>query len=160
MRQDYQIAGSFSRYLLQQSKIAVRLPTRWRGDRSLLPRRKNLPAVSSGAKKVQKSLAPSCTFGHSAIGRTLDDQTPPRRPQGAVQIHSVPDIRLSLGVLSTPLSHARRAAGPMVLPILYDFKQWLESKTLQVPPSALLGRAVNQGMGKVAALPGQPLSSS
>jgi transposase len=30
-----------------------------------------------------------------------------------------------------------------VLPILRDFKQWLETKALQVPPSALLGRAVN-----------------
>jgi transposase len=30
-----------------------------------------------------------------------------------------------------------------VLPILQDFKQWLETKTLQVPPSALLGKAVN-----------------
>jgi transposase len=30
-----------------------------------------------------------------------------------------------------------------VLPVLQDFKQWLETKALQVPPSALLGKAVN-----------------
>ena len=30
-----------------------------------------------------------------------------------------------------------------VLPILQDFKEWLETKALQVPPSALLGKAVN-----------------
>ena len=33
-----------------------------------------------------------------------------------------------------------------VLPILHDFKQWLETKTLQVPPSALLGKAVNYAL--------------
>ena len=30
-----------------------------------------------------------------------------------------------------------------VLPILQDFRQWLETKALQVPPSVLLGKAVN-----------------
>src|SRR5208337_3876817 len=33
-----------------------------------------------------------------------------------------------------------------VLPILQDFKQWLETKALQVPPSALLGKAVNYAL--------------
>ena len=33
-----------------------------------------------------------------------------------------------------------------VQPILRDFKEWLEVKTLQVPPSALLGKAVNYAL--------------
>jgi transposase len=33
-----------------------------------------------------------------------------------------------------------------VLPILRDFKQWLEAKALQVPPSVLLGQAVNYAL--------------
>lgn len=33
-----------------------------------------------------------------------------------------------------------------VLPILQDFQQWLETKALQVPPSALLGKAVNYAL--------------
>ena len=33
-----------------------------------------------------------------------------------------------------------------VLPILRDFKLWLETKSLQVPPSALLGKAVNYAL--------------
>ena len=33
-----------------------------------------------------------------------------------------------------------------VLPALQDFKQWLETKVLQVPPSVLLGKAVNYAL--------------
>jgi transposase len=33
-----------------------------------------------------------------------------------------------------------------VLPILQDFKQWLDTKALQVPPSVLLGKAVNYAL--------------
>lgn len=39
--------------------------------------------------------------------------------------------------------HSRK---DQVLPILHDFRQWLETKTLQVPPSALLGKAVNYAL--------------
>jgi len=33
-----------------------------------------------------------------------------------------------------------------VLPVLQDFKQWLEAKALQVPPSVLLGKAVSYAL--------------
>ena len=33
-----------------------------------------------------------------------------------------------------------------VLPILQDFKQWLDTKALQVPPSVLLGKAINYAL--------------
>ena len=33
-----------------------------------------------------------------------------------------------------------------VLPILQDFKQWLDAKALQVPPSVLLGKAINYAL--------------
>lgn len=33
-----------------------------------------------------------------------------------------------------------------VLPILRDFKQWLDTKALQVPPSVLLGKAVHYAL--------------
>src|SRR5271169_390055 len=33
-----------------------------------------------------------------------------------------------------------------VLPVLQDFKQWLETKALQVPPSVLLGKAVSYAL--------------
>jgi transposase len=36
-----------------------------------------------------------------------------------------------------------RSRKGQVLPILRDFKEWLEEKALQVPPSVLLGKAVN-----------------
>lgn len=39
-----------------------------------------------------------------------------------------------------------RSRKEQVLPILQDFKQWLETKALQVPPSALLGKAVNYAL--------------
>jgi len=35
-----------------------------------------------------------------------------------------------------------------VLPILQDFKQWLDTKMLQVPPSLLLGKAINYAIGE------------
>jgi len=35
-----------------------------------------------------------------------------------------------------------------VLPILQDFKQWLDVKVLQVPPSLLLGKAINYTIGE------------
>lgn len=35
-----------------------------------------------------------------------------------------------------------------VLPILQDFKQWLQTRALQVPPSALLGKAVNYALNE------------
>lgn len=35
-----------------------------------------------------------------------------------------------------------------VLPILTDFKQWLEQKAAQVPPSTLLGKAVSYALGE------------
>ena len=35
-----------------------------------------------------------------------------------------------------------------VLPILQDFKQWLDAKALQVPPSLLLGKAINYAIGE------------
>ena len=34
----------------------------------------------------------------------------------------------------------------LVLPILKKFKEWLEKKSLQVPPSTLLGKAVNYAL--------------
>ena len=36
-----------------------------------------------------------------------------------------------------------RIAKTRFCPVLQDFKQWLETKALQVPPSALLGKAVS-----------------
>jgi transposase len=39
-----------------------------------------------------------------------------------------------------------RSRAEQVLPILRDFKLWLETKTLQVPPSVLLGKAVNYAL--------------
>ena len=35
-----------------------------------------------------------------------------------------------------------------VLPILNDFKEWLEKKAVQVPPSTLLGKAVSYALGE------------
>ena len=35
-----------------------------------------------------------------------------------------------------------------VLPILQDFKQWLQTRSFQVPPSALLGKAVNYALNE------------
>ena len=35
-----------------------------------------------------------------------------------------------------------------VLPILEDFKEWLDTKALQVPPSTLLGKAVNYALNE------------
>ena len=35
-----------------------------------------------------------------------------------------------------------------VLPILQDFKQWLDAKALQVPPSVLLGKAINYALSE------------
>jgi transposase len=35
-----------------------------------------------------------------------------------------------------------------VLPILQDFKQWLDTKALQVPPSVLLGKAITYAIGE------------
>jgi len=35
-----------------------------------------------------------------------------------------------------------------VLPILQDFKQWLGAKALQIPPSVLLGKAINYTIGE------------
>ncbi len=36
----------------------------------------------------------------------------------------------------------------LVLPILEDFKEWLDTKALQVPPSTLLGKAVNYALNE------------
>jgi len=41
-----------------------------------------------------------------------------------------------------------RTRKQQVLPLLTDFKKWLDMKALQVPPSTLLGKAVGYALGE------------
>jgi transposase len=83
--------------------------------------------------------------------RKFDEASKPSKKPGSAEealgrIGKIYQIERELRAEGLDLEQFVRKRKERVLPILKEFKSWLDRKTLQVPPSTLLGKAVNYAL--------------
>ncbi len=100
-----------------------------------------------------------CLSGISHVGcwaharRKFDEAAKPSKKPGSAQealgrIAKIYRIERELRVQQLEPEEFAGKRRQQVLPILNDFKEWLEKKAVQVPPSTLLGKAVSYALGE------------
>jgi transposase len=83
--------------------------------------------------------------------RKFDEATKPSKKPGSAEealgrIAKIYRIERELRAHQLEPEEFARKRKEQALPILKDFKKWLENKALQVPPSTLIGKAVNYAL--------------
>jgi transposase len=100
-----------------------------------------------------------CIQGITHVGcwvharRKFDEAAKPSRSPGSAQealgrIAKLYRIERELRASRLEPGEFLRRRKEQAIPILTDFKKWLDTKTKQVPPSTLLGRAVSYALGE------------